>query len=691
MEKQQIKISFEKYRSRRPGLLPYIRFNDSDTTVKTVGGEDINGNYGQFVCDLKHNITGGSPITIPYAEVISRYNEMQRILSDSIFSEATTKKRNTGGKQDCTTGTAEPAPETKKCLVETSPYGLCQYDFFPLNMSGFTYEGGYYFPNDGDEVIVDGEGLYVLIPDYDRYAEIEAWWKAQTEGIYDPSSEIWNDPFFFCRVVEHDFLGLITVPEKDENNDDIEGIRVPNRVYKQEAPEILDWFRKNAPNESDDIQKAVAERGGAPFSGFLLTTMNAWAPIEGGWEPSIPSLRITTMLTQESGYEGLYETDWTSAENFNEEKYINKFAPHGPSGVPINEISNWYEATSADTPVISESMLYNLMDGNTVELGGAVGVMESSCTLYEATFKTGTAFSDIPNGIIFVLSGETENTISWWEFTTGTTTPVVCGDGEDLLPYNPEDAKTQKYRTLPLFGCVNQMIGTAPLADSKFFFVVKKNCGGFKKTASSTSIEDCESTPMKIPYTERSFHNITNVGEDIYNCDYLDSIILNEDRTKITFEYVIGGKASGTTCESATNLTYIDKTGIRYSETHDYHEADTLIADIDNFYDILVRYDWVDFESDKETVYNEEYRISRKANLATIIGMEIGTIFSEEGMIMAPIFTKEGSEALMEVPKTKFNLVLDRGAGAAFENHFKLGECNSFEDLENYGNNYFNL
>ena len=28
---------------------------------------------------------------------------------------------------------------------------------------------------------------------------------------------------------------------------------------------------------------------------------------------------------------------------------------------------------------------------------------------------------------------------------------------------------------------------------------------------------------------------------------------------------------------------------------------------------------------------------------------------------------------------------------AAWEKHFKLSECNTLEDLENYGNNFFNI
>ena len=44
-----------------------------------------------------------------------------------------------------------------------------------------------------------------------------------------------------------------------------------------------------------------------------------------------------------------------------------------------------------------------------------------------------------------------------------------------------------------------------------------------------------------------------------------------------------------------------------------------------------------------------------------------------------------------EEPKYNINLTYNRGNAAAWENHFKLSECNTLEDLENYGNNFFNL
>jgi hypothetical protein len=37
------------------------------------------------------------------------------------------------------------------------------------------------------------------------------------------------------------------------------------------------------------------------------------------------------------------------------------------------------------------------------------------------------------------------------------------------------------------------------------------------------------------------------------------------------------------------------------------------------------------------------------------------------------------------------DIIIDRGYASAFELHYKIGEVNTFEDLENYQNNIFGL
>lgn len=54
------------------------------------------------------------------------------------------------------------------------------------------------------------------------------------------------------------------------------------------------------------------------------------------------------------------------------------------------------------------------------------------------------------------------------------------------------------------------------------------------------------------------------------------------------------------------------------------------------------------------------------------------------------LFFNPSMDGLVDPPEVKVDFSLDRGSSAAWERHFKLMECNTMEDLENYGNNYFN-
>ena len=130
---------------------------------------------------------------------------------------------------------------------------------------------------------------------------------------------------------------------------------------------------------------------------------------------------------------------------------------------------------------------------------------------------------------------------------------------------------------------------------------------------------------------------------------------------------------------------------MHYKDTINYTSNNFDIVPIDGVYPSELYYDALDIEKSKETVFSNEYVLNRKALRSEIIGMEIGTQWTGEGAVSALLFTKDGAEGLQEEPKYNINMLYNRGNAAAWENHFKLSECNTMEDLENYGNNFFNL
>ena len=96
----------------------------------------------------------------------------------------------------------------------------------------------------------------------------------------------------------------------------------------------------------------------------------------------------------------------------------------------------------------------------------------------------------------------------------------------------------------------------------------------------------------------------------------------------------------------------------------------------------------------EETIYNKHYGLSREGNLAEISAYTVADVwghYDSENTINAPVFKEEYLLGISSAFESEVDVTIDRGNAAAFEKHFKLGECNTYEDLENYGNNYFNL
>lgn len=680
-EKQIVRINLDKYKSHRPGLLPFIRFNSENTAIETVADSAYNGNYGQFVCDLS-----GSTFSVRYSDIISRYNEMQNMLSESVFAEKISRVVANEQAKNC--GYENQTPTRKEaCLSRISRYPLSAYEFFPVSLSGFTNEGNYFYLKDTESTLLQGHEMFVILPDYERYREIEDWWKSKMINYY--GQDAFNSEFFFCRVVEHDFLGLITVPEKDENQQDIDGIRVPGSVYKQEIPEIVAWFNENMKSGDAEVARAVNERGGAVFKNFLSNTLQNWSTSgSGDVVYTVPSLYLHTILTQECDYAGVYENYNDSMEVFNNAavaQYLAEYQPHSANGESITQLTGWWEKDASGASITADSKLSEVISKNAVTVGGVVGVWEECNKIYTATYKTGSDFSTIPANRIFVISAGTEDNMSWWEFVETDTAnkTLYCDDGGSGTA---STSNSIYYRTIPTFGCVNGLFRTAPAANSVYYFLVKKDNGGLKKEAQNTPLSACTSTAFKIPFVQGSISNIREVGSDIYRCNYVALIAENDDDS-LTIEYVIDGRAN----KNENVYTYVDKTGTRYREKFRYHKNQVMLTNIDSYYDVDVYYDELDMDGAKQKIVNTDYGFERVGNVAEIIGMEVGSIFTQDGTIVAPIFTRDTAGSLMEEPKVKFNLIIDRGMAAAFERHFKLGECNSFEDLQNYGNNYFNL
>ena len=220
----------------------------------------------------------------------------------------------------------------------------------------------------------------------------------------------------------------------------------------------------------------------------------------------------------------------------------------------------------------------------------------------------------------------------------------TCGDGLS----NGECVNVNIYRTVSTDAIVQAMLSGASTGGSYYFYVKYKND---------------EETPMTIPFTVGVVD-----GNGISNISY--------DSDFVTFEYY-----------------YND---IQYKETYKYNTGQTMEIVLDGYENITIYYNEIDYDFTKQTIYNKHYGVEREGNLADIISYNIADVWGKDGSmseytVNAPIFKEEYLLGISSTFKADVNVTINRGNAAAFERHFKLSECNTMEDLENSGNNIFNL
>lgn len=215
----------------------------------------------------------------------------------------------------------------------------------------------------------------------------------------------------------------------------------------------------------------------------------------------------------------------------------------------------------------------------------------------------------------------------------------TCGDGLS----NGECKNANVYRTASLDATVQEVLSGASTNDYYYFYVKYKND---------------ESNPMTIPFVESDTVHINTTSNPGF----------------ITINY-----------------TYNE---IPYKETYKYNTGQTMTVPLDGFENIEIYYNEIDYEFTEETIYNKQYELYREGNIAEIseyIVADVWGRYDYENTINAPVFKEEYLLGVSSAFESEVDVSVNRGNAAAFERHFKLSECNTLEDLENYSNNIFNL
>lgn len=275
------------------------------------------------------------------------------------------------------------------------------------------------------------------------------------------------------------------------------------------------------------------------------------------------------------------------------------------------------------------------------------------------------------DGIEYVVV-DFEQDFQWWKIENVEETEwnnLKCADGESI-----QWGSNDKYQTLTVFNSLlYYTVNSYGLPDgSSYHFLVK--------------YDNSENSPMVVPYIVGEVVNKSfNEFDSAYTGDYVISMEENDD--EITFEYVVGAHFdSGYT-------TPVSDTGIYYKETYPYYTSISATTTLDKVKDTIYWYNEIDFNSESKVVYSEDLNLTRTAVTTTVGSIQLGDVWKcDDGSVINTPLIKE--EYLMSVSMdavTDIDVAIDRGNATAFERHLILSECNTFEDIENYRNNFYNL
>ena len=644
MERIKKIICLDDSKSHRSGLLPYAVEVNGINNARIYNRD---GNYGQYVCDL--NISG---TTLKYLDIISRYDFIQEQIKSGIRTHSTTTKNTLISHINCSAGTMTSSVTTYDVWRPIVDYtnipcsGVSNYyNYEPVDVRRFTTDlNGDYVKND-----VSGVSDYaVLLSNYDLVDAYENEWKELWEDgiakedvfpLYDDDF----DNFVFCQDVEKYILGIVRVPEY------IIGSKVPNIVTYTNYNNYLNILNRLAETRSKDSKSAQLweSYGGDDFWKFLKKIKPIWVEYDKERNKNFfitPYAELPILLINRIEGEPYYSPYEYSYNETNNEFDID-VKPYSAEGI-YSSLTPHFDSEMSG---IVESALYKLYSPKAINISDDIyGIWETFGTkeIRGQEVEVGQMIKCRFNG-------------DEWVFTNiDDAHGMKCADGEDVEPHNLD-----VYRNVTVGAAIEGLVPAPTAGDEYAVYARYKND---------------KDHPIDIPL-DKEPHNIFTLddGTVVYDRVY----DMNTDETgSIELKYVIGA-TSGVE----------ETTGIHYIEKLPYSACTSGETYLDSGMKAKIWYNRIDFNGNSTYVFNNDYNKGRMAKMARLNGVEICTEWTEDAAIITKLITKNGSEDFKDEPKYDINLSYDRGNAAAWEKHFKLGECNTLEDLENYGNNYFKI
>lgn len=584
----------------------------------------------------------------------------------------------------------------------------------------------------------------VLIEDYDKFTGLSKYLSGtayKTDLVkLNPVDVYSGDPHYewerYCEVVDL-CIGKINIPSRIYN----EHIKVPKSMPCADVKPYIDWLSNYQTLSADCCNTRLWEdMGGEEMLEYLevsaKTKCESYGSVINGLKYAVPYIEIPLLIRQNytdvgvlTNIDGVeydetisgavrsnntrphgYMSANTEYEECGLTEYDIALLVHSGVGLCIDQIvmgskinehptTEEYETNPSDYtdesgftkyPIEVESLLWTLRDKKKYT--------DDKDNVLPGLFQK---FSN-PAGQMYAcvkISGGT------WEMKPLKQKPADCKNGDGLESVvvlygdngNQNDkgrwktAKDKYYRTITTCEAGIQIAKTREIEaneedepNAHYFFMAK--------------YDNSPESPMTIPYEKGNTANVylvhsgTSGGTDwVYRGDFIDTISSGNSVFEAT--YVIGGYYSG---DSGGNfISAVTGTGDIYREKYTLQEKHVDYVALDGVDNVPVYSDYIDFDGAAKEFYSPRYGLYRTGNTANIISATSGEFWvkKDDGSYAndAYLAKEEYLTAFSLPPKVDVNVTIDRGGASAFEKHYKLSECNTMQDLTNYGNNFFNI
>ena len=728
------KICLEGARTRTQGLMPYYEFGTGNRELVSADGP--NGNWGQFVANPCFLANEGKT----YETMLRNYYSILNMVRSGVKLRKVETK---GGeiiftedvgafewKGECFSGGTEP-----NYLYEYAAYDA--ENFTSVQIDSLREETrNIYRATIQDK---DKHNFIVLIKDYEKFQKYASYFDVVTipSSVTDKTigtdvHKKWAD---YCEIVD-DLIGNIKVPASIFNKH----IKVPKTMPCAVVEGYKEWLENYQSLSADCCNMRLWEdMGGEDMLDFLSgygdvckEKREKIEAIDSGY--SIPYIEIPLLIRQNytdvgvlTNIDGVeydetisgavrsnstrphgYMSANTEYEECGLTEYDIALLVHSGVGLCIDQIvmgskinehptTEEYETNPSDYtdengftkyPIEVESLLWTLRDKKKYT--------DDKDNVLPGLFQK---FSN-PAGQMYacVKSGGT------WEMKQLEQKPADCKNGDGLFSQDVAEGGTRypdsdDFRTAAgnLYRTITTPSAGIRIAETEeeetgiqapnyyhYFFMVKYN--------------NSPESPMTIPYKKGNTANVylvqsgTSGGTDwVYRGDFIDTISSGNSVFEAT--YVIGGYYSG---DSRGNfISPVTGTGDIYREKYTLQEEHVDYVALDGVDNVPVYSDYIDFDGAAKEFYSPRYGLYRTGNTANIISATSGEFWvkKDDGSYAndAYLAKEEYLTAFSLPPKVDVNVTIDRGGVSAFEKHYKLSECNTMQDLTQYGNNFFNI